>query len=151
MKWYNDITKLFMSRGYLDKNQTIEDKISIISKHSSNILGKGKDFENKLKEYIKKGWYIIPTPVWKNFHPNTLETPISCVVGDTWINTSTGGKMAKDIQVGDLVLTHKNRFKKVTNVIPSVPFVALETIFVPAGIYSIDKGKSWANSIVLAL
>lgn len=78
MKWYNDITKLFMSRGYLDKNQTIEDKISIISKHSSNILGKGKDFENKLKEYIKKGWYIIPTPVWKNFHPNTLETPISC-------------------------------------------------------------------------
>ena len=119
MKWYNDITKLFMSRGYLDKNQTIEDKISIVSKHSSNILGKGKDFENKLKEYIKKGWYIIPTPVWKNFHPNTLETPISCVVGDTWINTSTGGKMAKDIQIGDLVLTHKNRFKKVTNVIPS--------------------------------
>lgn len=78
MKWYNDITKLFMSRGYLDKNQTIEDKINIISEHSSNILGKGKDFENKLKEYIKKGWYIIPTPVWKNFHPNTLETPISC-------------------------------------------------------------------------
>ena len=78
MKWYNDITKLFMSRGYLDKNQTIEDKINIISEHSSNILGKGKDFENKLKEYIKKGWYIIPTPVWKNFHPNTLETPFSC-------------------------------------------------------------------------
>ena len=26
MKWYNDITKLFMSRGYLDKGQTIDEK-----------------------------------------------------------------------------------------------------------------------------
>ena len=119
MKWYNDITKLFMSRGYLDKGQTIDEKIDIIAKHSTNILGKDSDFENKLKQYIRKGWYIIPTPVWKNFKPNTSETAISCVVGDTWINTSTGGKMAKNIQVGDLVLTHKNRFKKVINVIPS--------------------------------
>ena len=78
MKWYNDITKLFMSRGYLDKGQTIDEKIDIIAKHSTNILGKDSDFENKLKQYIRNGWYIIPTPVWKNFKPNTSETAISC-------------------------------------------------------------------------
>ena len=72
MKWYNDITKLFMSRGYLDKGQTIDEKIDIISKHSANILSKDSDFERKLNQYIRNGWYIIPTPVWKNFTPSVF-------------------------------------------------------------------------------
>lgn len=119
MDWYNDITKLFMSRGYLKEGQTIDEKIEEIVEHSANILKQGLDYKDKLRKYIKRGDYVIPTPVWKNFYKESNESPISCVVGDTWINTDKGGKQAKDIEIGDLVLTHKNRFKKVIDVIPS--------------------------------
>lgn len=37
-----------------------------------------------------------------------------CFSGDTLIYTSEGYKQIKDIAVGDYVLTHKNRFRKVT-------------------------------------
>ncbi len=36
MDWYNDITKLFMSRGYLKEGQTINEKIEEIVEHSAN-------------------------------------------------------------------------------------------------------------------
>lgn len=119
MEWYNETSRLFMSRGYLRQGQTIEEKIKEIADHSAKILNKGSDYKNKLEEYLTKGYYIVPTPVWKNFNSLTSETPISCVTGDTWINTSDGGKMAKDVKLGDLVLTHKNRFRKVTDIIPT--------------------------------
>src|SRR5699024_7143128 len=45
--------------------------------------------------------------------------PVSCITGDTWVNTFSGGKKAEDIQIGDLLLTHKGRFRKVTKVIPT--------------------------------
>lgn len=78
MNWYNDISKLFMSRGYLRQGQTIEEKIEEIAEHSKNILGKNGKYKDRLIYHLKKGNYIVPTPVWKNFHPSTNETPISC-------------------------------------------------------------------------
>ena len=78
MEWYNEITKLFMGRGYIRTGQTIEEKIDEIARHSTNILKKDETYYNKLRKYIIAGHYVIPTPVWKNFHPHTLETPISC-------------------------------------------------------------------------
>ena len=40
MEWYNEITKLFMGRGYIRTGQTIEEKIDEIARHSTNILKK---------------------------------------------------------------------------------------------------------------
>jgi len=37
-----------------------------------------------------------------------------CFSGNTYIETKTGRKKIKDVEVGDLVLTHKNRYRKVT-------------------------------------
>lgn len=78
MEWYNDTSKLFMSRGYLRKNQTIEDKIEEMAEHSANILKKGEDYKQKLKKYLQKGYYVVPTPSWKNFNSETNDSAISC-------------------------------------------------------------------------
>jgi hypothetical protein len=37
-----------------------------------------------------------------------------CVLENTWVRTQSGYKMIKDIEVGEYVLTHKNRFRRVT-------------------------------------
>lgn len=77
MKWYNPTTDLFMKRGYLKKDQSIEEKIKDIGDHAESIL-KIKGFSIKVQDYIKKGYYIIPTPVWKNFNSKSTESSISC-------------------------------------------------------------------------
>lgn len=115
--WANEASMQFLQRDYLDKGETLEQRVKDISDNAEKILGE-KGFSEKFYKYMSKGYYSLSTPVWKNFGKDS-GLPISCVVGDTWINTSTGGKMAKDIEVGDLVLTHKNRFKKVVKVIPT--------------------------------
>lgn len=119
LRWFTEMSELFMSRGYFNEGKDIHSTIEDIAEHSRAVLGKDEEYKQKLKKYIELGWYIEPTPVWKNFNPYSKESPISCVTGDTWINTDKGGKQAKDIQIGDLVLTHKNRFRKVINVIPT--------------------------------
>lgn len=77
INWYNKTTDLFMKRGYLREGQTIQEKLVEISNHSENILGI-KGFSNKLLNYLQKGYYIVPTPVWKNFNPISKESAISC-------------------------------------------------------------------------
>ena len=43
-------------------------------------------------------------------------SPHPCFVGDTLVNTDKGLVEIEDIKVGDKVLTHKNRYQKVTNI-----------------------------------
>ena len=78
MEWYNSTSELFMSRGYLRKGQTIEEKIEEMADHSMKILKKGEDYKQRVIYHLKEGNYVVPTPAWKNFNPYTTETPISC-------------------------------------------------------------------------
>lgn len=78
LKWYNPTVELFMSRGYLNEGKDIHQTIRDIAEHSGGILGKGKEYVDKLEDYIRKGYYIIPTPVWKNFNKYSDASPISC-------------------------------------------------------------------------
>lgn len=85
-RWYTKNTHLFMSSGYFNEGKDINETIYDIAEHASNILGKGPEFRDKLEQYIKNGWYIIPTPVWKNFNKYSKASPISCfgvVIDDT--------------------------------------------------------------------
>lgn len=75
--WYNKISKTFMSRGYLEPSQTIEEKIEDMSNYAEHVLGK-KGFAERLKEHITKGNYIIPTPCWTNFNFKSKSSSISC-------------------------------------------------------------------------
>lgn len=115
-RWYNDLSKQFLERDYLIPGQTLDERVNEICDAAENELGI-KGFAKNFKNNIKKGWYSLSTPIWTNYG-NNRGLPISCVVGETWINTKVGGgKQAKDIQINDEVLTHKGRYKKITNII----------------------------------
>lgn len=77
MKWYNKNSKIFLERGYLKKNQPIQEKIKEIGDLAEKILNK-KGFSDKLQDYIQKGYYIIPTPLWTNFYEGSKSSAISC-------------------------------------------------------------------------
>jgi|GEM_PF-13574 len=114
--WLNSHSRLFLERGYLEKDKTPEQRIKDIALNAEKLLNI-KDFAEKFEQYVGLGYYSLSTPIWTNYG-NKRGLPVSCVVGDTWINTKIGGgKMAKDIEIGDEVLTHKGRYKKVTDVI----------------------------------
>src|SRR5690606_1594196 len=97
MKWYNDTTHIFMSRGYLNQGQGVLEKIKSIGDHAENILGI-EGFSNKIQDYIKKGYYIIPTPVWKNFNADSKESAISCF--GVYISDSVKSILKKASEVG---------------------------------------------------
>lgn len=115
--WLNEESKTFLSRGYIPDGMTVQQRYRQIADAAENIL-KQPGFSDKFYNYLAKGYYSLSSPIIANFGLKRA-LPISCVTGDTWINTANGGKMAKDIQIGDMVLTHKNRYRKVVDVIPT--------------------------------
>ena len=115
--WLNEESKTFLSRGYIPDGMTVQQRYRQIADAAENIL-KIPGFSDKFYNYLAKGYYSLSSPIIANFGLKRA-LPISCVTGDTWINTANGGKMAKDIKIGDMVLTHKNRYRKVVNVIPT--------------------------------
>lgn len=115
--WLNEESKTFLSRGYIPDGMTVQQRYRQIADAAENIL-KQPGFSDKFYKYLAKGYYSLSSPIIANFGLKRA-LPISCVTGDTWINTANGGKMAKDIQIGDMVLTHKNRYRKVVDVIPT--------------------------------
>ena len=115
--WLNEESKTFLSRGYIPDGMTVQQRYRQIADAAENIL-KIPGFSDKFYNYLAKGYYSLSSPIIANFGLKRA-LPISCVTGDTWINTANGGKMAKDIQVGDMVLTHKNRYRKVVDIIPT--------------------------------
>ena len=115
--WLNEESKTFLSRGYIPDGMTVQQRYRQIADAAENIL-KIPGFSDKFYNYLAKGYYSLSSPIIANFGLKHA-LPISCVTGDTWINTANGGKMAKDIQIGDMVLTHKNRYRKVVDIIPT--------------------------------
>lgn len=115
--WLNEESKTFLSRGYIPDGMTVQQRYRQIADAAEDIL-KIPGFSDKFYNYLAKGYYSLSSPIIANFGLKRA-LPISCVTGDTWINTANGGKMAKDIQIGDMVLTHKNRYRKVVDVIPT--------------------------------
>ncbi len=121
--WLNEESIQVLNRGYLLKGETVKDAVERIATASANHLshnvGRGELFQlykDKFVELIERGWMSLSSPIWANLGTKR-GLPISCVTGETWINTSTGGKQAKDIKIGDLILTHKNRFRPITDII----------------------------------
>lgn len=115
--WLTEESKTFLQRGYLLDGTTAVDRIRYIAEYAERKLGI-EGFADKFFNYMAKGYYSLSSPIWANFGLDR-GLPISCVTGDTWINTDKGGKRAKDIQLGDMLLTHKGRFRPVTNIIPT--------------------------------
>lgn len=115
--WLNESSRIFLHRGYLLEGTEPEERVRYIADHAEKLLNY-PGFADKFYHYMARGYYSLASPIWSNFGLDR-GLPISCVTGDTWINTNNGGKQAKDIVVGDMVLTHKNRYRPVTKVIPT--------------------------------
>ena len=76
MKWLNENSRNFLSKGYLAENQTPEERIRFIANYAEKILGKN-GFADKFYDYMSKGYFSLASPVWSNFGVEK-GLPISC-------------------------------------------------------------------------
>jgi ribonucleoside-diphosphate reductase alpha chain len=94
--WLNEDSKKFLSRGYLQKGESAEERISKISQQAEKILGIS-GFAEKFENYMSQGFYSLSSPIWSNFgSPRGL--PISCF--SSFIPDSMEGILYKIGEVG---------------------------------------------------
>jgi len=75
-KWANDDSRTFLSRGYIDGNMTVEERVRTIAQTAESIL-EIEGFGDKFYDYMSKGYYSLSSPVWSNFGTKK-GLPISC-------------------------------------------------------------------------
>lgn len=94
--WLNDNSRIFLQRGYLQENQTPEERIHDIAVAAGRYLG-DPDFKEKFEDYMSRGWISLSSPVWANFG---LERglPISCF--GSYIKDDMGSILFTDAEVG---------------------------------------------------
>lgn len=83
MKWLNDNSRFFLSKGYLAQGVTAEERIRQIAETAEKYLEK-PGFADKFYDYMSRGWFSLSSPVWSNFGLSK-GLPISCFssyVGD---------------------------------------------------------------------
>jgi ribonucleoside-diphosphate reductase alpha chain len=75
-EWANEDSRIFLSRGYIDGNMTVEERVREIAKAAERILDK-EGFADKFYDYMSRGYYSLSSPVWSNFGTKK-GLPISC-------------------------------------------------------------------------
>jgi len=75
-EWANEDSRTFLSRGYIDGNMTVEERVREIAKTAEKILDK-EGFSDKFYDYMSRGFYSLSSPVWSNFDTKK-GLPISC-------------------------------------------------------------------------
>jgi ribonucleoside-diphosphate reductase alpha chain len=75
-EWANEDSRTFLSRGYIDGNMTVEERVREIAKTAEKILDK-EGFADKFYDYMSRGFYSLSSPVWSNFGTKK-GLPISC-------------------------------------------------------------------------
>lgn len=99
MDWYTPLSEEFMGRGYFHDNATIEDRIDTISKLVGNTFKDEDGLTEKVRNYIRKGYYVLPSPVWSNTGTNR-GSGISCF--NTHISDSIESIIRANAEVGML-------------------------------------------------
>lgn len=102
------------SKGYLLDDETPRAMYQRLATAAATILDRA-DLKIDFFNLFWKGWLGGSSPVLANFG-TTRGLPISCLTADSVINTPLGGKLVSEIQMGDLVLTHKGRWRPVTEI-----------------------------------
>lgn len=94
--WANEDSRLFLSRGYIDGNMTVEERVREIAKEAERIL-EMEGFADKFYHYMSRGFYSLSSPVWSNFGTKK-GLPISC--NGVWIDDSVESILEKVAEVG---------------------------------------------------
>ena len=74
--WLNTDSRKFLKRGYLEGDESPEERIQTIADTAEKYLGI-KGFSNKFTDYMSKGFYSLSSPIWSNFGKKR-GLPISC-------------------------------------------------------------------------
>lgn len=116
--WMKERSLATLKGGYLLGDETPRDAMMRIASRVKELMP-NKVYNGDLKQAVFDAIWnqeVSPSsPVWSNFgHKRGL--PISCLTANSWINTrKEGGKQIKNIELGDEVLTHKGRWRKVVD------------------------------------
>lgn len=96
MKWLNEHSQLFLSRGYLTEGVTPEDRVRFIADKAEELLGID-GFGDKFYGYMSEGYYSLSSPIWSNFGIDK-GLPISCF--GSYIPDYMGGILFTQSEVG---------------------------------------------------
>lgn len=96
MKWLNEYSRNFLSRGYLTEGVTPEQRIRTIADTAESILGI-EGFADKFYGYMENGYYSLSSPVWANFGIDK-GLPISCF--GSFLLDNMGGILYTQSEVG---------------------------------------------------
>jgi len=96
IKWLNENSRKFLTKGYLAEGQTAEDRIHFIADKAEGIL-KIKGFAEKFYGYMSEGYYSLSTPIWANFGLRK-GLPISCF--GSYIDDNMGQILYTQAEVG---------------------------------------------------
>ena len=61
--WLNRDSRTFLKRGYLEGDETPEERIAAIADASQKLLSI-PGFSEKFQSYMAKGWYSLSSPIW---------------------------------------------------------------------------------------
>jgi len=95
-EWLNKDARTFLSRGYLPKGQSAEDRIREIADKAEGFLNI-EGFADKFYDYMGRGFYSLSSPVWANFG-NDRGLPISC--NGAYVGDNIGSILRKASEVG---------------------------------------------------
>ena len=95
-EWANEDSRVFLSRGYIDGNMTVEERVRNISQTAETILD-SEGFADKFYDYMSRGFYSLSSPVWSNFGTKK-GLPISC--NGVFINDNMESILKKTAEVG---------------------------------------------------
>ncbi len=77
-EWANEDSRTFLSRGYIDGNMTVEERVRNIAQAAEKSLGiEDTGWGDKFYDYMSRGFYSLSSPVWANYGTQK-GLPISC-------------------------------------------------------------------------
>lgn len=95
-EWANDESRVFLSRGYIDGNMTVEERVRNIAQSAEKSLDK-EGFADKFYDYMSRGFYSLSSPVWANYGTKK-GLPISC--NGVYISDTMESILKKTAEVG---------------------------------------------------
>ena len=95
-EWANEDSRLFLSRGYIDGNMTVEERVRMIAQAAETILDVD-GYADKFYDYMSRGFYSLSSPVWSNFGTKK-GLPISC--NGVFIDDNMESILGKVAEVG---------------------------------------------------
>ena len=129
----NYISKQIWEDRYRKNNESLSENISRVA----NYISLSKDDYSDFHEIMSKGWFLPAGRTMSNSGIGENLTLNNCFIeGHKVLTRDEGFKNIENIKIGDYVLTEKNTFERVNNVMPRDYEGDLYEI---TPLYSIDK------------